>query len=241
MGLLGSGCSGTVVAQRFVLTAAFCLYDVKNQKFYDNLDFFPAINGKEMPVGSVKWKDVYIPKGFAKDGALEYDFGLVVLDQPIGDQVGWMGFTHLEDFGLKQATLTGYPWDGVPPQTSWQSTCDINAAEANFLFYKCPGEGKVLAAMTGSPIWYKGQQDTDWYIVGVHNYAQDDKLNSWWALRLNQANTETLLAWIDEANKGTGGGGGKTEEEDTGDDKDTGDDEEDTGGEEDKDCSCDDN
>ena len=34
--------------------------------------------------------------------------------------------------------------------------------------------------------------------------------DNWWALRLNQANTETVLAWIDEANKGggtqTGGG-----------------------------------
>lgn len=243
MGLLGSGCSGTVVAQRFVLTAAFCLYDVKNQKFYDNLDFIPAINGKDMPVGSVKWKDVYIPKGFAKEGALEYDFGLVVLDKPIGDEVGWMGFSHLEEFGLKQANLTGYPWDGVPPQTSWQTVCTIDAAEANFLFYKCPGEGKVLAAMTGSPIWYKGPQDTDWYVVGVHNYAQDDKQNSWWALRLNQANTETLLTWIDEANGGTGGGG-KTEEDDTGDEDtseqdDTGDEE--TTGEDGKNCTCDDN
>ena len=243
MGLLGSGCSGTVVAQRFVLTAAFCLFDVKTQKFYDNLDFFPAINGKDMPVGSVKWKDVYIPKGFAKEGALEYDFGLVVLDKPIGDEVGWMGFSHLEDFNLKQVNLTGYPWDGVPPQTSWQTVCTIDAAEANFLFYKCPGEGKVLAAMTGSPVWYKGQQDSDWYVVGVHNYAQDDKQNSWWALRINQANAETLLSWIDEANGGTGGGG-KTEEDDTGDEdtseQDDSGDEQDTSGDDPK-CTCEDN
>lgn len=236
MGLLGSGCSGTIVAQRFVLTAAFCLYDVKNQKFYDNLDFFPAINGKDQPFGSVAWKDVYIPKGYAKEGALEYDFGLVVLDKPIGDQVGWMGFSHLEDFNLKQANLTGYPWDGVTPQTTWQTVCGIDAAEANFLFYKCPGDGKVLAAMTGSPIWYKGQQDTDWYVVGIHNYAQDDKLNSWWALRLNQANAETLLSWIDEANAG-GGGGGTTEddtsEDDTGGTDDTGND--------DTNCTCEEN
>lgn len=212
MGLLGSGCTGTIVAQRFVITAALCLYDVKAKKFYDNLDFFPAINGKDMPLGSAKWKDAYIPKGYAENGALEFDFGLVVLDSPIGDQAGWMGFGHLEDFGLKQVTLTGYPWDGVAAQTNWQSTCNMQAAEDNFLFYTCPGEGKVLAAMTGSPIWYKGATDADWMVLGIHNFAQDDKKNSWWALRLNQANTETVLAWIDEANKGggtqTGGGTG---------------------------------
>jgi V8-like Glu-specific endopeptidase len=217
MGLLGSGCSGTLVAGRFVITAAMCLYDVKNQKFYDNLDFHPGINGNEQPFGVAKWQDAYVPKGYTAKGDLQYEFGLVVLEPKAGDQTGWMGFGHLEKFDLKQVTLTGYPWDGVPQQTEWQTSCNMDAAESNFLFYRCPGQSKALASMTGSPLWFKGKADDAWQIVGIHNYAQDDKKTSWWALRLNQANTETLLSWIDDANKAGGGndngdtGGGTTD------------------------------
>jgi len=204
MGMLGNGCSGAIVAKRFVLTAAFCLYDLKNKKFYDNLDFYPAISGDNQPFGGVKWKDAYIPSGYAETGETQFDFGLVVLDGDIGDQTGWFGFGDVEKFDFKQLTVTGYPWEGVASQTMWQTKCDIDAAEDNFVFYHCPGKADALAAMTGSPVWFKGKADDAWQIVAIHNYAQDDKKNAWWALRLNRANTETLLAWIDQANKGGG-------------------------------------
>ena len=224
MGLLGSGCTGTIVAKRFVITAAICIYDAKAKKFYDNLDFYPAINGNTQPYGAVKWKDAYIPKGYAENGDIQYDFGLVVLDSDIGDQTGWFGFGHVEKFDFKQLTLTGYPYDGVPGQTLWQTTCNIDSAEASFVFYRCPGQGKALAAMTGSPVWFKGAADDAWQIVAIHNFAQDDKKNSWWALRLSQATTETLLAWIDEASKtGTDTGGDQTTDEGGGTDQGTGD------------------
>jgi V8-like Glu-specific endopeptidase len=212
MGVFTTGCSGTIVAKRFVLTAAFCLFDRKAQKPYDNLDFYPALNGNEQPYGIVKWKSVWLPKGFLKDGNSQYDFGLVELASDIGDQTGWFGFGHFEKFDFKELTLTGYPWEGVPDWTLWQSLCQIDAAEPNFLFYRCPGQPAALETMTGSAIWYKGAADDAWQILAIHNYAQNDKKDSWWALRLNLANTQTIIAWIDAANKGGGDQTGGDEE-----------------------------
>lgn len=202
MGLLGSGCTGTLVAEHFVLTAAMCIYDQKNKKFYDDLDFYPGINGDKQPFGKLAWKDAYVPKGFTEKGDTQFDFGLVVLEPKSADEIGWMGMGHVEKFDFKQLTLTGYPWEGVDAQTMWQTNCTIDSPEKDYVFYRCPGKGKQLGAMTGSPLWFKGKADDAWQIVAIHNYAQDDKMNSWWALRLNETTMETMLSWIDDANKG---------------------------------------
>lgn len=223
MGLLGSGCTGTLVAEHFVLTAAMCIYDQKNKKFYDDLDFYPGINGDKQPFGKLAWKDAYVPKGFTEKGDTQFDFGLVVLEPKSADEIGWMGMGHVEKFDFKQLTLTGYPWEGVDAQTMWQTNCTIDSPEKDYVFYRCPGKGKQLGAMTGSPLWFKGKADDAWQIVGIHVTSQDDKKNSWWAQRLNAAHTETILSWANGADQGTD----ETPPEDEGTDQVT---EEDDGG-----------
>jgi V8-like Glu-specific endopeptidase len=200
MGVVASGCTGTVVMQRFVLTAAWCVFDLQNKKFYENLNFFPAMDGKKTPFGEVAWKNVWVAKGFAESGDLNFGYGLIELEQPIGDQTGWFGFGDLPKTNPK-LTLTGYPFAGVPALSMWESRCTTDAAEENHLFYRCPGKGPSLATMMGSPIWFKGKADDAWQIVGIHVAAQNDKQNSWWAARLNAAHTETLLAWANAANE----------------------------------------
>lgn len=201
IGVIASGCSGTVVMKRFVLTAAWCVYDLKNKKFYPNLDFIPAMNGKTAPFGQVKWKNAWVAKGFVEKGDLNFGYGLIELSEDIGDKVGWFGFGHVPNFNFKSLALTGYPWQGVPPQTMWQSKCRIDAAEENAVFYRCPGSGDSLATMLGSPLWFKGKEDNAWQVVGIHVTSQNDQKNSWWASRLNAAATETLIAWAKSADQ----------------------------------------
>ena len=200
MGVIASGCSGTVVMKRFVLTAAWCVYDLKGKKFYENLNFFPAMNGKAAPFGEVAWKNAWVAKGFSDKGDLNFGYGLIELDKDIGDTVGWFGFGDVPKLG-RQLTMTGYPFAVVPAQTMWETRCGIDGADDNAIFYKCPGEPKALAAMLGSPIWFKGKTDDSWQIAGIHVNAQNDKMDSWWAARLSKAHTETILAWANEAGK----------------------------------------
>jgi V8-like Glu-specific endopeptidase len=245
MGVVASGCTGAVVMKRFVLTAAWCVYDLKNKKFYDNLNFFPAMNGKKTPFGEVQWKNAWVAKGFSDKGDLNFGYGLIELDQDIGDKVGWFGFGDVPKLG-RTLTMTGYPFAAVPAQTMWETRCNIDGADDNAIFYRCPGEPKAVAAMLGSPIWFKGKTDDSWQIVGIHVTAQNDKMESWWAARLSKAHTETILAWANSADKKDTG----TETEDEGTDDqvtdnqtDDTEDEEDTGTDQVTDtkptCTCD--
>ena len=201
IGVVASGCTGTVVMQRFVLTAAWCVFDVKNKGFWKDLDFLPAMNGKKTPFGRIKWKNAWVAKGFAEKGDLNFAYGLIELDQPIGDQTGWFGFGDEPKFNFKKIAVTGYPFAGVPELTMWETGCRIDTAEEASVFYRCPGNGKSLAAMLGAPMWYKGKTDDSWKIVGIHISSQNDQQNSFWASRLTAAATETLLAWANSADQ----------------------------------------
>lgn len=206
MGVIASGCTGTLVMKKFVLTAAWCVYDVKAKKFYENLNFFPAASGKNAPFGEIPWKNAWVAKDFSEKGDLAFAYGLIELDQDVGDQAGWFGFGNVPNFNFKQLTLTGYPLDGASPLAAVEAKCAVAGAQDSAIFYSCPGDAKQLQGMIGSPVWFKGKADDAWQIVGIHVTSQDNTMKGWWASRLNQASTDTLVAWAsgtDQTDQGT--------------------------------------
>ena len=202
MGMIMSGCSGALVMKRYVITAPWCVYDTKGKKFFDNLDFIPALNGNDAPVGTIKWKNVWIPKGFQDTGDLAYAFALIELEKDIGDQVGYFGFGPVKGSdNLKQLTLTGYPFAGVPKNTLWEANCSIDTNQQNAYFYHCPGDGKTLYSMLGAPFFAKGAKEGEaGQLLGIHISSQDDKQDSWWAMKLGDATTQTILSWANGGN-----------------------------------------
>lgn len=208
MGVIATGCSGALVMKRFVVTVPWCVYDSKKKAFYDNLDFTPAVNGNDAPVGTIKWKNVWIAKGYQDTGNLDYAFALIELDQDIGDKVGWFGFgpTKGSD-NVKQMVLSGYPFDNVPNNTIWETKCNIDASETSAYFYHCPGDGKTIASMGGSPLYMKATnaKDAD-QLLGIHASSQNDKQDSFWAMKLNDTTTQTLLSWANDGKTQTDSG-----------------------------------
>jgi len=195
MGLLANGCPGVLVSKRFVLTAGYCVFNTQDGKWYENIDFFPAYDGKNAPYGSVRWKNVYAPVGYTKDNSPDYNYALVELEQDIGDKTGWMGFSHFPEFPFKQLNVTSYPYEGVPANTMWQTTCKISTVQDGYFFYQCPGKYQTVTAMGGGPVWFKGNGDNDWWVTGIHIGNLDDN-KSHWAVRLNEANATALLSWM---------------------------------------------
>lgn len=215
VGVVASGCTGTLVMKKYVLTAAWCVYDLKAKKFFENLNFFPAASGKNAPFGEIPWKNAWVAKGFTDKGDLNFGYGLIELDQDVGDQAGWFGFGDVPNFNFKQLTLTGYPLDGASPIAALEARCSVDGAEENHIFYRCPGGAKQLQGMIGAPIWFKGKADDAWQVVGIHVTSQDDKLTGWWAARLTQAHTDTIISWASGTDQTDQGTDEETEDEST--------------------------
>jgi V8-like Glu-specific endopeptidase len=224
VGILANGCSGVLVARKFVLTQAYCVYNIEKKEFWPDLSFTPALNVDKAPFGTMKWKKAYLPEPFLK-GSADHWYALVELEQDRGDETGWMGFAAAEP--TTNATITGYAWQVNPELAQWEVGCKYTAKNPTYYLYDCGLKKPLL--MGGAPVWENLEANGGATVIGIHGGAEK-KL--YWGQRINEEAFNTIIAWIDAAMKGGGGeetGGEETGGEETGGEETGG---EETGGEE---------
>ena len=116
----GSSCSATVISGNNIVTAAHCVYDTTNNRFYSNWVFTPAFRNGSAPYGTfaaqtctvlTAW--VNLSGGFNINTWSRHDVAVCTLNnnsagQTINGAVGWAG--RLWDAGNSQLVFnSGYP------------------------------------------------------------------------------------------------------------------------------------
>jgi glutamyl endopeptidase len=193
--------TGWFIGPYAVATAAHAVYPREPGVYTgwaSQIEVIPGFNGDSNPppFESFTSNVFYCPDGWQTNGDLRLDYGVVLLSQGIGSQVGTYGYSTYSDDDLQSAVanLAGYPEykpDGTPAQgTQWYDSSSVVNVDDSFIYYDMgtqPGE-------SGSCV-YKNVGDQR-YAMAIHTAGQGDGGNSVdRGLRIIEPVFENLQQW----------------------------------------------
>src|SRR6185503_12097142 len=101
--------TGWFIGPRTLVTAGHCVY-IKGSGvpgrdgWVRRMAVMPGRNGSTLPYGSVTTTSFRAVTGWTQNGDQNFDYGVIILPTPLGDQTGWIGYGVYSDAVLLAST-----------------------------------------------------------------------------------------------------------------------------------------
>jgi glutamyl endopeptidase len=184
----GAGFRGTgwFIGPKCVMTAGHCVYSKSNGGWARRIEVVPGMNGAGRPYGSSVGTNFRSVNGWVNDTDPNFDYGAIILPNPLGNVVGYFGFANLTDASLNNLLVnnSGYPGD-KPFGTQWFNAGRVSSITSRKIYYMLD----TFGGQSGSPVWryLNGAR----HAVGIHAYGGCP--NS--ATRINAPVFANMQAW----------------------------------------------
>jgi V8-like Glu-specific endopeptidase len=146
---------------------------VQEGRWNEHFTFWPALNGQDdAPFGSFEYDTAYVFEGYLSqfDGTygsvMPYDVGVITLQKPIGDDLGYLGYWAIGDKDLAnmEVNLVAYNNDKKPEFTMWGAKCKIDkqAIFETVFAHTCDTDD------FSAPMFVYDKKQDSRYIVGIN-------------------------------------------------------------------------
>lgn len=102
-------CSASLINDKMILTAAHCVSD--NSSWHSSFRFVPGFNNSSNwePYGHFRASYIFLYSGWLDNEYWPADYAIIVLDQSIGNKLGWLGVYYNVPSSGKTFYQFGYP------------------------------------------------------------------------------------------------------------------------------------
>jgi len=139
-------CSASLVNKKVLLTAGHCVSDGRGN-WHKNVLWAPGYLQGDLPFGVVAAAKGFVFSGWFNNSYLPGDFGFLVLSEPKGEELGWLGILTGGSPNGKAWDQTGYP--AAPPYDGEKLTINSSAFGARDCRYGNPCTVAVGSPLTG--------------------------------------------------------------------------------------------
>lgn len=205
-GTAGSGIgTGWFAGPKTIITAGHCVFHPNMGGWAREIKIAPGRYGTEFPFPKEKTfprplasKKFEAPKGWIEDLSTDFDYAVIHLSQPIGDETGWFSIAVQDDATLKEllVNVAGYPGDRNFGRSQYFASSKIDKVLPTRFFY----EGDTYGGQSGGPVWFQDDADQP-VVIGIHSYGVGGSFTLNSATRINADVFQVLKGWIDSDNQ----------------------------------------